>query len=221
MSPWPGFFIALEGIDGAGKSTLAAGLAAGLRRTGRECTVLQPGDTRLGELVRGYLLQRGHIEVQPWTEALLFNAGRAQLLHERILPALREGQVVIADRYAGSTLAYQGGGRGLPMDSLRRLHREACGDVWPDLTLLMDLPRPLAELRRRSERDDADRFEAEARDFHARVADTFAALAAAEPDRIVRLDAARGAPEVLVEASRVVRSRLAERARLTGRPSSG
>ena len=121
VSSWPGFFISLEGIDGAGKSTQGAALAGELSRSGRDVVALRPSDTQLGDLVRGYLLQHHQVRIDPWTEALLFIAGRVQLLRERILPALQAGAVVIADRYADSTLAYQGAGRGLPISALQWL----------------------------------------------------------------------------------------------------
>lgn len=211
MSSWPGFFISLEGIDGAGKSTLGAALAGELSRAGHDVVVLRPADTQLGELVRGYLLQHHQVPVEPWSEALLFTAGRAQLLRERILPALKTGAVVIADRYADSTLAYQGGGRGLPVAVLRELHRQACRDVWPDLTFLLDLPRGIAEERQRSQELPLDRFETAAAAFHAAVQAAFRELAEAEPERIVRIDSSRPPAAVFAEISAVAVRRLAGR----------
>ncbi|HYA01349.1 MAG TPA: dTMP kinase [Candidatus Binatia bacterium] len=211
MPAWPGFFISLEGIDGAGKSTQGAALAAELSRAGHDVVSLRPSDTQLGELVRGYLLQHHATPVDPWTEALLFNAGRVQLLRERILPALGAGCVVIADRYADSTFAYQGGGRGLPRTELERLHREACRDVWPDLTLLLEVPRALAEERQRFQELPLDRFEAAADGFHAAVRAAFDELAAANPGRIVRIDAGRPPTAVAAEIRDITMRRLAER----------
>jgi len=211
VSSWTGFFISLEGIDGAGKSTQSAALAGELSRAGHEVVTLRPSDTQLGDLVRGYLLQHHRVRVDAWTEALLFTAGRVQLLRERILPALADGAVVIADRYADSTLAYQGAGRGLPLPALRRLHAEACGDVWPDLTFLLELRRQLAEDRQRSQQLPLDRFEAAANDFHLDVQQGFEALAAAEPARFVRIDAGRAPAAVRADISAVALRRLAER----------
>jgi dTMP kinase len=220
VSSWPGFFISLEGIDGAGKSTVAAALADELSRSGRDVVVLRPADTQLGDLVRGYLLQHHQVPVDPWSEALLFTAGRVQLLRERILPALQAGAVVIADRYADSTFAYQGGGRGLPVAALRELHRQVCRDVWPDLTFLLDLPRSLAE-ERQAERSGGpesgvqqlprDRFETAAAGFHTAVQAAFRQLAEEEPERIVRIDSSRPPAAVSAEISAVAGRRLAER----------
>jgi dTMP kinase len=211
VSHWPGFFISLEGIDGAGKSTQGAALAGELSRAGHDVVTLRPSDTQAGDLVRGYLLQHHQVRVDPWTEALLFTAGRVQLLRERILPALTTGAVVIADRYADSTLAYQGAGRGLPLPALRRLHAEACMDIWPDLTFLLALPRQLAEDRQRSQQLPLDRFESAATGFHLAVQEGFEELAAAEPGRIVTIDASRPPAVVLAEIREVAERRLAER----------
>ena len=212
VSSWPGFFISLEGIDGAGKSTQGAALAGELSRSGRDVVALRPSDTQLGDLVRGYLLQHHQVRIDPWTEALLFVAGRVQLLRERILPALMAGAVVIADRYADSTFAYQGAGRGLPVPALQWLHTQACMDVWPDLTFLLELPRPTPEERQRSQQLPLDRFEIAADGFHAAVQAAFVELAAADPGRIVRVDASRPPAVVLTEISGVALRRLAEHA---------
>ena len=211
MSSWPGFFISLEGVDGAGKSTQGAALAGELSRAGHDVVTLRPSDTQLGDLVRGYLLQHHRVRVDPWTEALLFTAGRVQLLRERILPALRAGSVVIADRYADSTLAYQGAGRGLPLTALQWLHAEACMDVWPDLTFLLELPRRVAEERQRSQQLPLDRFEAAADGFHLAVQGGFEELAAADPGRIVRIDADRPPAVIVAEMCALAERRLAGR----------
>jgi dTMP kinase len=197
VSEWPGYFISLEGVDGAGKTTQVAALAAGLRADGHEVlAVREPGETGVGELVRGLLLGPARTSLDPWAEALLFVAARAQLLAEAVLPALMGGAVVIADRYVDSTLAYQGGGRGLDTRALRALHRAACGDVWPDLTLLLDLPPAAAEQRRRAAQLPLDRMELASEAFHAAVHRAFRELAAAEPGRIVVVDAERPAATV-------------------------
>src|SRR5665213_1041451 len=145
MSVWRGFFISFEGLDGAGKSTQVASLAGALRQQGHDVVTVRPDETPLGEILHSFVLQhqRGPA-LEAWAEALLFTAERVQLLHETILPALRRGSVVIADRYADSTIAYQGGGRGIPPAALLRLHAAACGDVWPDLTLRLALPASAA-----------------------------------------------------------------------------
>ena len=209
---WPGFFVSFEGIDGAGKSTQIAALAVALRSTGQDVVaVREPGDTTLGELVRSFVLQ--HQQVAPldsWAEALLFVAARAQLLREVVLPALERGAVVLADRYVDSTLAYQGGGRGLDIEALRRLHRDACGDVWPDLTVLLDLPPDAADNRRHAGELPFDRMERAPAEFHAAVHRTFTALAATEPQRIAVVDAGGAAVVVSHRVWEVVSARLAE-----------
>ena len=212
MNPWPGYFISLEGLDGAGKSTQVAALATALRADGANVVVVRPSDTGIGELVRGFLLQHQvDVPVDPWAEALLFIASRVQLLRETVIPALKEGAIVIADRYADSTLAYQGGGRGLDIELLRTLHRQACDDIWPDLTLLLELPRDEAARRQRAQELPIDRIEGEAERFHDRVAKTFDQLAISEPDRYVRISAAPAALAVSQEIIEAVRTRLAVR----------
>ena len=182
-------------------------------RAGHDVVTVRPGETQLGDLVRSYVLQHHQVPVDPWTEALLFTAGRVQLLDERILPALASGAVVIADRYADSTLAYQGAGRGLPRRALHWLHSEACREVWPDLTFLLELPRQTAEERQRSQQLPLDRFESAADSFHLAVQEGFAELAAANPERIVRVDASRPPAVVLAEIRDVALRRLAKSGR--------
>lgn len=218
MGDWPGYFISLEGLDGAGKSTQVAALVLALRHAGHEVlTVRDPHDTQLGEVVRGFVLQHQLNPVDPWVEALLFNAGRVQLLREVILPALQAGTVVVCDRFADSTLAYQGGGRGLSTEALRRLHADACDDIWPDLTFYLELPHDVAATRQRSQQLPIDRMESERDSFHSAVAAAFDALARSEPDRIVRVDAGRPAVAVSTEIGEIALRRLAaERPDLTG-----
>ena len=214
-----GFFISIEGLDGAGKSTQVASLGAALRADGHQVITVRPNDTDLGDVVAGVVLQHRQNEtLKPWTEALLFNAGRVQLLHEVILPALADGAVVIADRFADSTLAYQGGGRGLDLETLRRLHRDVCDDVWPDLTVLLDIDYQAAAQRQHMQQLPLDRFETAAADFHHRVHDTFAELAAQNPHRIVTVDARRPALEIANDILRLVAARLADHA-VTPRPA--
>ena len=219
MGSWRGFFISFEGLDGAGKSTQVASLAASLRVRGHDVTVVSPSDTNLGEILHSFVLQhqRGPA-VEPWAEALLFNAERAQLLHEIVLPALERGGVVIADRYADSTLAYQGGGRGLPLEQLETLHRYACGDVWPDLTIYLRLPLQSAARRRRAQQLPLDRIETAPEEFHARVEAAFDHQAAAHPARIVSVDADRPAMAVSrdIEGVAIARLPAATRRRAAG-----
>jgi dTMP kinase len=209
MGTWSGFFISFEGVDGAGKSTQVASLAASLRVRGHDVVTVSPSDTNLGEILHSFVLQhhRGPA-LDPWAEALLFNAERAQLLQEIVLPALNQGAVVIADRYADSTIAYQGGGRGLPIDDLLAVHRSACGDMWPDLTYYLQLPVSAAAKRRRAQQLPLDRFEVELVDFHQRVGNMFDNLAAQHPERIVTVDAARPAVSVSRDIERIALERV-------------
>ena len=198
-------FITFEGPDGSGKSTQIALLAERLRATGREVlTVREPGGTLAGERIRALLLgEGGSVEINPRADALLFNASRSQLVAEVIRPALARGTTVIADRFADSTLAYQGYGSGLPLDELRAVITFATAGLTPDLTVLLDLPA--AEGLARKSGDGRTRFE-EGFDaaFHTRVADGFRALAAAEPARWRTFDARRPKGELADEIASAV-----------------
>jgi len=208
----PGYLISVEGVDGAGKSTQVAALASGLAAAGIAAITVRPEGTSLGVLLQQHLLEhRGGIPVEPWAEALLFTAGRVQLLRESILPALERGQVIIADRFSDSTLAYQGGGRGLDVDILRRLQDEACRGVWPDLTILLTVPPAEASRRQRESKLALDRFETALDGFQDRVGACFTALAEAEPERFLSVDASRAVGVVSVEIIDAVRRRISAR----------
>jgi dTMP kinase len=205
-------FISFEGPDGSGKSTQIELLATELRAAGHEVvTVREPGGTPAGEKIRAILLgEGGAVSVDPRADALLFNASRAQLVADVIEPALARGAIVIADRFADSTLAYQGYGSGLPLDALRAIITFATAGRTPDLTLLLDLAADQGLARKSG--SGRTRFE-EGFDaaFHARVADGFRALAAAEPTRWRLLDAS-AAPEALAaQISQAVQGALATR----------
>ena len=207
---WPGYFISFEGLDGAGKSTQVAALAGALRADGNNVVIVRPSDTAVGDLIRGFLLQHQvDVAVDPWAEAMLFMASRVQLLRETIIPALRAGGVVIGDRYADSTFAYQGGGRGLDVELLKEVHRQSCDAIWPDLTFLLELPRDEAVRRQRAQELPIDRFESEAERFHRAVQSTFDTLANAEPDRFVRVDARPSAVAMSYSINEIARQRLA------------
>ena len=187
-------FITFEGGEAAGKSTQVRLLSSFLRDAGRRVvTVAEPGSTALGARVRR-LVKFGSMPIGPRAEALLFVAARAQLVEEIIAPALAEGDVVVSDRFGDSTLAYQGYGRGLDVDELRRLNESATGGLQPDLTVLLDMPVDVSLMRRRPR--DRDRFEAalaqaDAADvtFHLNVREGFLALAQQEPERWLVVDA--------------------------------
>jgi len=195
-----GRFITFEGPDGAGKSSHALQLADRLRGLGRDVVLTrEPGGTALGEQVRHVLLASDAAR-DGLTDALLFNAARHQLVVEVIGPALERGATVVCDRFADSTLAYQGYGAGVPLDRLRALAELATGGLLPDLTILFDLP-PEEGLRRREDgaASEVTRFESAAEHdlaFHRRVREGFLALAAAEPGRWRVIDAARPAEVV-------------------------
>lgn len=173
MSGRTGKLIAFEGGEACGKSTQAAVLA---RRLGAVLT-REPGGTAVGERVRDIVLDTGVAALDPKAEALLVAAARAQHVAEVVAPALAGGRDVVTDRFSHSSLAYQGHGRGLPLDDLRWLSEWATGGLWPDAVVLLDLP-PEEAWRRRGR---PDRFESESADFHRRVEAGFRALAESEP----------------------------------------
>jgi len=195
-----GRFITLEGPDGSGKTLHAARLAEALRARAHDVVLTrEPGGTPLGERIRALLLTRGEAPLGPRTDALLFNAARAQHVWEVIDPSLAAGRIVVCARYADSTVAYQGYGSGVPIDELRTLIRIATGGRTPDRTILLDLPVE-AGLRRKSPDDAETRFEtAFDLDFHHRVRAGFLAMAAAEPARWAVVDADRDADAVFAD----------------------
>jgi dTMP kinase len=176
-----GRLIAIEGGEGAGKSTQAARLAKVL---GADLT-REPGGTPLGESVRAILLDPASGEIDDRTELLLMLAARAQHLAARIEPALAAGRHVVVDRFTGSTIAYQGYGRGLPLDDVRRLCALATGGRAPDLNVLVDVPTEIGSRRRGS---PPDRIEKEAAAFHARVRQGFLCEAGEDPDHWLVVD---------------------------------
>jgi dTMP kinase len=189
----PGRLVAFEGVEGAGKSTQLDLLRCELERRGHEVVVTrEPGGTPAGERVREVLLDPG-VELHPRAEALLFAAARAELVEQVIRPALERGAVVLCDRYLDSSLAYQGGGRGLGRAPVEEVNRFATGGLLPDLVVLLDLDPADGLARRRGARD---RIEVEDLAFHRRVRDAFRELAAADPGRFRVVDAAPAAEEV-------------------------
>ncbi|WP_319238374.1 dTMP kinase [uncultured Propionivibrio sp.] len=196
-----GKFITFEGIDGAGKSTHIAAVADLIRRqgTGVVCT-REPGGTPLGEKLRELLLNEPmHLE----TEALLMFAARREHLALVIEPALARGDWVVSDRFSDATYAYQGGGRGLDKAKFAVLEQWVHGHLQPDLTFLFDLPPSVAEQRIQTQGRTLDRFELEKRDFHRRVREAYLERAAAEPQRIVVINADQPVSDIknLVEKS--------------------
>lgn len=189
MTDGPGRFIAFEGIEGAGKSTQVARLAATLRQRGLEVVeTLEPGGTSFGRHLRQLLMQPTDDPPRPLTELLLYLADRAQHVDEILLPALSRGAVVLCDRFSGSTIAYQGYGRRLDLELVTRLDADARKGLWPHLTLLLDCR--LDEGLRRATGDD--RMQRERLEFHGRVRDGFHRIAAADPTwKIISTDVER------------------------------
>jgi len=186
----PGLFISFEGTEGSGKSTQVSLLAERLRRLGRVVrTLREPGGTPIGEEIRHTLKHSSHNEaMKPETELLLMNASRAQLVREVIRPALAAGEIVISDRFYDSTIAYQGYGRQLDLDNVRKNIDFAVGDTRPDLTLLVLVPPEVSAERLLARQSTLpfmrDRIEEADRGFFGRVAHGYKALAAAEPQRV-------------------------------------
>ena len=201
-----GRFITFEGLDGCGKSTQLKMLAAVLIAQGVPVVVTrEPGGTPTGEKIRQLLLDTKTSSLAPLAELALMFAARAQHIAEVIQPAHAEGRLVLCDRFTDSTEAYQGGGRKLGSDPVLALHRILCGNMWPDLTILMDsdVAKSVDRARRRNKiqagngdrtKTDESRFEQESRAFFGRVRSAYLAIAAREPQRVVVVDA-RGTPE--------------------------
>ena len=201
----PGRLVTLEGIDGAGKSTHLDAVERWVRGRGVEVVrTREPGGTPLAEALRELLLQR---PMDALTEALLVFAARRDHLQRTIEPALARGAVVVCDRYTDATFAYQGGGRGVSLPFLRALEAEVQAGLAPDLTLWFDADATVAATRRARARA-ADRFEAEDLAFFERVRQAYADRAMAEPDRIVRIDAAASVDDVRAAVWRAVQARL-------------
>ncbi|MRR09451.1 dTMP kinase, partial [bacterium] len=164
-----GLFVTFEGVEGCGKSTQAKLLAAWLRGRGiRVLLTREPGGPGISEKIRRILLDARHHAMHPLTELLLLEASRAQHVHEAIAPALRRGATVICDRFADSSTAYQGHGRGLDLGMVDRLNRDAAGGCWPDLTIVIDVPVDVGFSRAARRKRRFDRMESQEKAFHRR-----------------------------------------------------
>jgi dTMP kinase len=205
------FFISIEGPDGSGKTTQARLLADHLAGAGHDVLLArEPGGTPIGDQVRQVLFALDNKGMSAETEFLLFSASRAQLVREVLRPHLARGGLVLCDRFADSSLAYQGYGHGLDLEMVRAVTRLATGGLTPDFTLLLDLPAEHGLARRRhggrwNRLDDYDL------QFHQRVRQAFLELAAAEPDRWATVDAGPAQEQVQRELQQIVGRRLAER----------
>ena len=189
-----GAFIAIEGGEGAGKGTILADLAGRLRQAGFDVVATrEPGGTPGGQAIRELVLSVHGEAWDPWAELLLMTAARVQHVRRLIVPAIERCSIVISDRFVGSTIAYQGAGRGIPADEIEQLHRMAVGDLWPDLTIVLDIDpsvgieRSVARLARQDL--DEGRFEALDLGFHERVRGSFLTQASEHPMRHAVIDA--------------------------------
>jgi dTMP kinase len=209
-----GLFLTLEGIDGSGKSTQMRLLAEALRAEGRDVvTTCEPGGTPLGKLLRRVFLETEE-KVEPTAELLLFAADRSQHVQHLILPALDQGKIVISDRYADSTVVYQGAGRGFPSDVIEKVIELATGGLKPDLTFFFDVPVENAARRTQSRVDKGrahNRMDKEKARFYERARDGYLAIAEREPKRFRIIDANHSTDEVHLRTMKVLRDFLAER----------
>ncbi len=196
MNPGKGTFITFEGVEGCGKTTQIRRLQQHFVGLGREVIVTrEPGGTPIGEAIRSILLDCAHAQMRPTTELLLYAAARAQHVADVIAPALQAGKIVLCDRFADSTTAYQGAGRGVDPETVALVHRLATGGVWPDITIVLDLPVETG-LARANSSCKPDRIEQEAAEFHRKVREGFLAIARQEPGRVAVVDAIGSEDEV-------------------------
>ena len=196
-----GKFITVEGIEGVGKSTNIATLVARVEAAGyKVLTTREPGGTPYAEDIREILMNRSDEPVPEIAELLLMFAARSFNVNNVILPALEAGTWVVCDRFTDSTRAYQGGGRGIPMETIDRVADWVHGDTWPDLTILLDAPVEVG-MERAGNRSEPDRFEQERHEFFQRVRECYLQVAAREPDRFVVIDTTQTIDEVRREMS--------------------
>lgn len=201
-----GFFITLEGNDGAGKTTIANACVERLRALGHEVVYTrEPGGSRIAERIRDLLLDPGNTDMDARTEAILYAAARRQHLVDIVAPALEQGKIVLCDRFLDSSLAYQGIGRGLGIEEVERLNRFAIDDFMPDRTIFLaiDNETAMARMGRRGEKNRLDR---EDDAFHQRVREGYEKLVLRDPDRIVKIDASGSIEEVTDAAMKVIES---------------
>jgi dTMP kinase len=192
-----GTLITIEGLDGAGKSTLARALASEIEARGRAVELLrEPGGVEVSERIRALVQDPAHA-VSARTEALLYAAARAQLVDERLAPALGEGAVVVLDRFVDSSLAYQGAGRALGLDEVGAINEFATSGLRPDRTLLLRISPAGGRARQRDRALAEDRLEQEDDEFFTEVAAAYEEIAHAEPERVRVIDASRSPVEVL------------------------
>ena len=203
-------FITLEGPEGSGKTTAVEAAVKKLEEMGYQIVrTREPGGTPIAEQIRNVILDKGNTAMDPRTEALLYAASRRQHLVEKVWPALKEGKIVICDRYLDSSLAYQGGARGLGVDNILNINLFATENTWPDLTLLFDIKPEigLARINANANRE-VNRLDLEKIDFHKSVRESFLALAKRFPERYVIIDASQSREEVAKATMEAILSRL-------------
>ncbi len=203
-------FITLEGPEGSGKTTAVEAAVKALEEKGYQIVrTREPGGTPIAEQIRNVILDKANTNMDPRTEALLYAASRRQHLVEKVWPALKEGKIVICDRYLDSSLAYQGGARGLGVDNILNVNLFATENTYPDLTLLFDI-KPEEGLKRISANAsrEVNRLDLEKLEFHHKVRDTFLALAKRYPERYVIIDASKSREEVAKQTLEAILSRL-------------
>ena len=205
-------FLTFEGVDCSGKTTQAAILVDQLRAgTGaRVHFIREPGGTAISERLREILLDRRNLELSELTELFLFSASRAQLVQEVIRPALARGEIVVCDRFYDSTTAYQGYGRGLDLDAVRRINAVATAGTDPDLSVLVDITVGEIEARKNASGGATDRMEAAGREFYERVRTGYLAIANGHPERFVVIDGMRSVNDIARDIRRAVEERYAQ-----------
>ncbi len=202
-----GFFVTIEGCEGVGKSTLLRGLKDYLETAGRDAVFTrEPGGTEVAERIRAVILDPENAAMTPTAELLLYAAARAQHTEEKIIPAVRDGKLVICDRYSDSTLAYQSYARGLDRGECLAADEIARRGIKPDLTVFLDLS-PERGFARKGGADKGDRLEREKIDFHERVYAGFRAIADSDPDRVVAVDASKSREEVFAAVVSLLKER--------------
>lgn len=205
-----GKFISVEGIEGVGKSTNIDVLVASIEAAGHKVlTTREPGGTPLAEEIRDIVQHRGDEPIPEISELLLIFAARSLNVNNVILPALEAGTWVVSDRFTDSSRAYQGGGRGIPMETIDRIADWVHGETWPDLTLLLDAPVEIG-MQRANKRSAPDRFEQERHDFFQRVRECYLQIAANEPDRFVVIDTTRSIDDVRADVASLAEQLLSD-----------
>ena len=203
-------FITLEGPEGSGKTTAVESAVKKLQEMGYEIVrTREPGGTPIAEQIRNVILDKANTNMDPRTEALLYAASRRQHLVEKVWPAIKEGKIVICDRYLDSSLAYQGGARGLGIDNVLNVNLFATENTWPDLTLLFDI-KPEEGLKRiaANASREVNRLDLEKIEFHQKVRESFLYLAKKYPERFIIIDASKSREEVAKDTLDAILSRL-------------